>query len=137
MPLQKNLSKYWLLAGVALAGLLGLGVYLTSDLRQTATGKNQETARQALVDDAAETTEHIRYLATNQGSALDQLMILNDSVVVIDSEYGKYVDSINQLVGGSDGKYWSFYIDGELAELGADAYQPTGGEVIEWKFQKL
>lgn len=52
-----------------------------------------------------------------------------------DSSYGIYVDAINGVKGGTDGKYWTFYVDGAMSTSGADAYQTKDGEVIEWKFQ--
>jgi hypothetical protein len=59
------------------------------------------------------------------------------AVVTKDSAYGPYVDAINGVVGGTDGKYWSFYVDGKLAQKGAAEYVTTGGETIQWKFEKM
>lgn len=79
----------------------------------------------------------ITYTATTNGSALDQLKAINDTVIVKQTDMGSYVDSINGLAGGTDGKYWSFYVDGEMAQVGAGEFMPKGGEKIVWKFQKL
>ena len=57
------------------------------------------------------------------------------TVVTKDSSFGPYVDSLNGIVGGTDGKYWSFYVDGQLAQKGAADYKTVGGEKIEWKFE--
>lgn len=132
-----SISQYIALVLVSIA--LIVGIVFAVDSLQSDTS-NQETAQETTNDSKvveAETKDHISYEATTDGSALDQLQATNDSVVVIESELGKYVDSINDLAGGTDGKYWSFYVDGELADVGADAYELKGGELIEWKFQKL
>lgn len=104
----------------------------------TANAPEQATVSQAdkNTTDAA-TKDVVTYTASDEGTALEQLVELNDTVVVEESEFGKYVDSINGLKGGTDSKYWSFYIDGELASVGADGFTPEGGELIEWKFQAL
>lgn len=135
--MQKSNNKLsWLLAGLAaLLVLVVAAVFVVNNLPQDTdieSGTNQvETA----VSD--ESRDIVRFTASANGSALEQLQAVNDSVVVVESELGSYVDSINGLSGGSDGKYWSFYVDGEMAQVGAGQYQPKGGEVIEWKFQKL
>jgi hypothetical protein len=51
------------------------------------------------------------------------------------SDFGPYVDSINGLKGGTDNKYWSFYVNGELAQKGAADYVTEGGETVEWRFE--
>lgn len=79
----------------------------------------------------------VAYVGVKGVTALAQLRETTPDVVTKASSYGDYVDSIGDLRGGTDGKYWSFYIDGKLANVGAGAYTSAGGEKIEWKFQKL
>jgi hypothetical protein len=45
------------------------------------------------------------------------------------------VDSINGTTSGTGGKYWSFYVNGQQASIGAGAYTTKTGDKIEWKFQ--
>ncbi len=79
----------------------------------------------------------ITYQAKAGETSLDQLKLEADNVITKDSEYGEYVDSIEGNKSGIDGKYWSFYIDGTMATVGAGSYVQNGGEAIEWKYQKL
>ena len=79
----------------------------------------------------------ITYTAKAGDTSMVQLKREADKVITQQSEYGEFVDSIEGHKGGTDGKYWSFYIDGEMASVGAGSYTQKGGEVIEWKFQKL
>lgn len=76
----------------------------------------------------------VSFTAVSGKSVLDQLKE-QATVEVKDSSYGPYVDAINGKVGGTDNKYWSFYVDGQLAQVGAAEYMPNGGELIEWKFE--
>lgn len=85
-------------------------------------------------------TQHhddITYTATAGISSLEQLKHEASDVVTKQSSYGEYVDSIEGYAGGTDGKYWSFYVDGAMSDVGANSYIQKGGEHIEWKFQKL
>ena len=94
----------------------------------------QTQTEQAEVEQNDET--QITYAATAGKTALEQLLELNDTVVTQEASYGTYVDSINGLKGGENGAYWIFFVNGEMASVGADAYIAEGGELIEWKYQE-
>lgn len=77
---------------------------------------------------------YLRYQGQAGKTALE-LLKTEANVVTKDSSYGPYVDSINGVKGGTDGKYWAFYVNGSLAQQGADAYTTRPGDKIEWKFE--
>lgn len=79
--------------------------------------------------------DKIAFIAEANKSVLEQLQAQNRTVETKDSQYGKYVDSINGKKGGTDNKYWTFYVDGKMADKGAADYVTNGGEKIEWKFE--
>jgi hypothetical protein len=81
-----------------------------------------------------EQVTHITYEGEEGKNALD-LLKENADAETKDSSYGPYVDSIGGVKGGTDGKYWTFYINGEAATVGAGAYITKEGDTIEWKFQ--
>jgi len=45
------------------------------------------------------------------------------------------VNSINNAVGGTDGKYWQYYVNGMLPDIGADKYIITNGDLLTWSFE--
>ncbi len=45
------------------------------------------------------------------------------------------INSINNAVGGTDGKYWQYYVNGQLPEIGADKCILTNGDVVSWSFE--
>ena len=45
------------------------------------------------------------------------------------------VNSINNAIGGTDGKYWQYYVNGELPSIGADKYLLTNGDRVKWSFE--
>jgi len=86
---------------------------------------------------AATTTQQqttITYTGIKGKTALAQLKEL-EQVTTKSSQYGEYVDSINGVQGGTNGKYWSFYVNSKLSDVGAGDYTATGGETITWKFE--
>lgn len=96
----------------------------------------QPTTETSSVDMAEQPAlaEVIRFTAEPGKSILEQLEH-KAAIETKNSAYGVYVDAINGKRGGEEGKYWAFYIDGEMAQIGADTYITEGGELIEWKFE--
>ncbi|HEX7963304.1 MAG TPA: DUF4430 domain-containing protein [Candidatus Saccharimonadales bacterium] len=77
---------------------------------------------------------HLSYKGVEGKTALE-LLKQHARVVTKDSSYGEYVDSINGVVGGTSGKYWTFYVNGAQAQVGAGAYTTHSTDSIEWKFE--
>ena len=45
------------------------------------------------------------------------------------------IDSINGVANGEDGKYWQYYVNGDIPMVGADKYAVSNGDYIEWRFE--
>lgn len=45
------------------------------------------------------------------------------------------INSINNAVGGTNGKYWQYYVNGELPNVGADKYLLANGDSLLWSFE--
>ena len=118
---------------VAITGSAGLILATQSSESQPKPAATQQTpAKEAKKGTAASSS--IKYQGEEGKTALE-LLKTHAEVATKDSSYGTYVHSINGLAGGTDNKYWMFYINGTLAEMGADAYTTKAGDAIEWKFE--
>lgn len=49
-------------------------------------------------------------------------------------EFGTIVNQLGDKVGGTDGKYWLYSVNGKDANIGADQYKLEGGELISFRF---
>lgn len=129
---MQKVKKYWkaIIVVLILGAIAGIGTTagLQDGSQKTAPVKTDKTA-------ATLSQTSVTYTAKKGDTALAGLQNVA-SVTTKDSAYGAYVDSINGLEAGTDGKYWAFYIDGKLATAGAGLYIAKGGELIEWKFEK-
>ena len=102
---------------------------------------NEDKPKQSSAHEHADDHEHsentnlVTFTGQKDKTVLEQLQAEADSVDIKESSYGPYVDSINGVVGGTDGKYWTFYVDGQMANIGAAEYKTKGGEKVEWKFE--
>lgn len=137
MKIPKNTFK--VAAYIALLFALIGGIYIGANqlAGQQKYSANNTTSQEASNKTQKDNKEYIAYKGVKGDNALKTLKEVNKSVVTKTSDFGEYVDSVNNLQGGTDGKYWSFYVNGELASIGADSYIATGEETIEWKFVNL
>lgn len=124
-------------AFAAVAVAIGVTTVVLVNQPAGAPADNQQntSTQQTQAETQAENNEYlVSFTAEADKSVLDQLKT-HAEVVTKDSSFGVYVDSINGVVGGTDGKYWAYYVDGEMAQVGASEYVTKGGEVVEWKFE--
>lgn len=47
---------------------------------------------------------------------------------------GFFVESIDGFSGGTDNKWWQYWVNGKLGEKSADEKEVGDGDVVEWKF---
>lgn len=50
---------------------------------------------------------------------------------------GFFVESIDGFSGGTDNNWWQYRVNGKLGEKSADKKEIKGGDVVEWKFDKI
>jgi hypothetical protein len=117
----------------ALGGTTALTMATNAPTKDSAKVVSSQTSKPAAdVAGAASTT--VTYQGQDGKTALE-LLKQKATVVTKDSSYGPYVDSVNGVKGGEGGKYWTFYINGKMAQVGGNAYDTKGGDKIEWKFE--
>lgn len=99
---------------------------------KTAPAKNQQIA--GVQTDKGLATE-FSYFGQEGRSALE---LLKDRYRVETKEYGfgEMVQSINGVAADKD-HFWAFYINGEMAQVGAGEYSTSNGELIEWKLEEI
>ncbi|NQV12840.1 MAG: DUF4430 domain-containing protein [Parcubacteria group bacterium] len=50
-------------------------------------------------------------------------------------DYGTMVEGIGSDIGGTDGKYWMFYVNGEMPVVGVDAQKVVADDKVEFKYE--
>ncbi len=51
-------------------------------------------------------------------------------------DIGIMIEAIGEKENGQDGKYWLYYVNGEMASVSADKKEIKSGDKIEFKFEK-
>lgn len=142
-----QLKRILLVIGVI--ALIGLGVTIVQD--QSATNSNSNTAdlqnEQSgfIITTEIDTgTESKSYEAriqeeTKALALLKEIAQTNNLTLDIKSyDFGDLVEGINGVKGDTaTGFYWSFYVNDEMATVGAGEYVIKEGDRIAWKYQKL
>jgi len=51
-------------------------------------------------------------------------------------DFGTLLEGINGVKNGTEGKYWLYYLNGQMPMLGIDSQEVKAGDKIEFKFEK-
>ncbi len=70
-------------------------------------------------------------------TALDLLKMGHKVKTKTFSGLGEFVESINDKKAESNKNFWSFYVNGKQAQVGASTYKPKNKDAIEWKLESL
>lgn len=84
----------------------------------------------------AQTAEHVSYRGQDGKNALALLKAGHKVDVKVYSGIGEFVDGIDGLKSDAQ-HFWSFYVNGKQATVGASSYTTKTTELIEWKFERI
>ncbi len=131
-------SKTNIIAGViALVVAASGGAFLLTrpgDKPASTNATSQQTAPKTGKESAAVVTaDHISYKGEEGRTALE-LLKKHTTVQTKTYDFGELVTAINGQDGGGT-KYWTFYVNGAEAQVGAGAYATKGDDKIEWKLR--
>ena len=120
-----NLVAIVVVLGVLILGGSALGTHVLNKQSQKSVA-GAEFNFQPVVE------KTIVYDGQNGKTALDILKTSHE-VTSEDSSIGAFVTKIDDFENKDD-KYWMFYVNGDLATLGADQFQTKDGQKIEWRY---
>jgi hypothetical protein len=120
-------NKQAFLSIIGLVALLGLAFWVTGHRAD----QNFSTAN------SAETrSEQISYQGQQGRTALDILKQTHSVDTQEFAGFGEFVTGINGVSAGTT-HFWAFYVNGKMADVGADAYITKDSDVVEWKLEKI
>ena len=133
MLLTTRLSSSWGRSVVRARAVVCVGALIVS-LGGVACGgysgpPDIETARQGL------RPEYRIVYEGEEGKTALELLEENAEVVVTEGQGAELlVTSINGIDGGTEGRYWLYYINGEAALIAASRMNTVEGDSVEWLF---
>lgn len=115
-----------------IAAYLGVSYLLQPKLREVLRAPQVPAPKAS--ESATPKQDQVSYNCEKNSSAFDGLVKqTKGNVETKDYSFGKMVNSINGIKGGTDNKYWIYFVDGKSASVSADNYKCQDSEKIEWK----
>lgn len=118
-------KKTGLYAVIAL--LVVFGAYLVSPINNKSETANAPAAQTQITE--------VAYQGQDGKNALE-LLKASHQVETTHFDFGDMVNSIDGVTPDAE-HFWSFYINGQPATSGADAYQTKSSDTITWKLDKI
>ena len=98
--------------------------------------ESKVTVSGTMPEGASASSESAEVSIPAEGTVYDALMATGWDVKAEDSDYGKYVTSINGIANGSEGEMsgWVFTVNNEQVMEGCDVCKLADGDTVEWTF---
>ena|SRR3989338_7588983 len=128
---NRKLQLFVVIVGIALIGIVYAFTIRPANAPTTLQNVNQNDQSQQLVPPST-----IRYQGVEGKNALE---LLKSNYTVQTKEFsglGEFVVSINGIEPDSQ-HFWSFYVNGQQSQVGADQYMTKNGDKIEWKLEEI
>jgi hypothetical protein len=139
---MKNVKLFLLVLVMAMALTVFTACTETKTVEETTTTTNEVTENEQMVEVAINNGEEEKTYEFNYEEGLtayDYLMKAtekdNTELKTTEYDFGISIDGIGTMIGGTDGKYWMYYIDGQSASVAADKQEVSAGAVIEFKYE--
>jgi|TARA_B100001971_G_C18077910_1_gene476657 hypothetical protein len=123
--------------------LLGLGVNQSSDSAVSDTGLviGESTIPASMMIDTGDDLLGFNDLEIREQetawSLLEGLSKESEELSVSSTDYGDLgvlIESINEYENGADKNYWQYWVNNKYADIAANNYVISSGDVILWKF---
>lgn len=136
---DKHIGKRGVLAAISLVAAMTVTL-LAPDIKKAVEQQKTQTVStkknlDVFTQDKVGGVVTVKYSGIEGKTVLELLSAYGNKVETKSSSMGDYVDSINGIKGGTEGKYWLFYVNGEMPTLVADQYITATGDSVEWKLQ--
>ena len=134
------MHKQFILILVAIFSIGGAAYVVSdNDTAETPTESVVEVVETQEAEPTIEISEdgtYVSYDGVEGETPLATMQGLTD-VVTQSSDFGEFVTTINGLEADSSSQYWAFYVNGELANLGAGNFTAEAGDSIEWRLEEF
>ena len=121
--------------------ILGLSVYIDrqGDLQNAPTEDVQETINISLSIEDIYVNKSISVAVGD--TAYEVLQALDEEdpeLLLVAKEYpglGILIEGINGKINGEDDKYWQYFVNGTMPQVGADKLELKDGDIVEWRYE--
>ena len=139
--MNKNVLQILGVGTIALALIFGLSVYIDrqSNLQNAPTEDVQETINISLSIEGVYTNKSIPVAVGDTVYEVLQTLNEDDSeLLLVAKEYpglGILIEGMNGKINGEDDKYWQYFVNDTMPQVGADKLELKDGDVVEWRYE--
>ncbi len=139
--MKSNITK--IITGAIILVIIIIGMYFIQNNDSNETNTNTTVAEKlsisTTIDNGDLATSYDKKISSGS-TALDVLKLISaeDGIILgtSTSDFGVLINSIDSIGGNTeDGKYWSFYVNDEMASVGVADYTVNDNDVILMKYQ--
>ena len=140
--MNKNVLQILGVGTIALALIFGLSVYIDrqSNLQNAPTEDVQETINISLSIEGVYTNKSIPVAVGDTVYEVLQTLDKEDSeLLLVAKEYsglGILIEGINGKINGEDDKYWQYFVNDTMPQVGVDKLELKDGDYVEWRYEK-
>lgn len=135
--MNKNVKKISIIAVIAIILIVGVVVIVNnSNKDENGVNDNKKTITISVYNKENENI-YKENIDTDKKYLFDAISKKEDlKVVSEDSQYGKYITSMLGIEQGEN-YYWSYYIDGQYAEVGVSNCEIEDGKTYDFKIESM
>lgn len=90
---------------------------------------------------SSDQTQDLSFVVSGGESVLDLLQKAKESgkitFVAKSYDFGTLIEELNGLKNSDNGKNWMYYLNDQAATVGVESLKVTGGDKVEFKFEKF
>lgn len=134
--MKNNIKKIGVISAIAIILVIGVVVAVINNSNKNVNNENKKTITISVFNKENENIYKER-VNTDKQYLIEVLEENKDlDVKAEDSQYGKYITSIKGIEQG-DNYYWSYYIDGQYAEVGVSSCEIENGKTYDFKIESM
>ncbi|WP_246256625.1 DUF4430 domain-containing protein [Isoptericola halotolerans] len=85
----------------------------------------------------AQDVTELSYAGEDGQTALDLLLVHDPEAEVSGEGEMAFVTAIKGHAAEDGAEFWAFYVDGEMAQVGAGSFETEDGQQIQWKLEEI
>lgn len=134
--MKNNIKKIGVISAIAIILVIGVVAAVINNSNKNVNNENKKTITISVFNKENENIYKER-VNTDKQYLIEVLEENKDlDVKAEDSQYGKYITSIKGIEQG-DNYYWSYYIDGQYAEVGVSSCEIENGKTYDFKIESM
>jgi len=138
--LSLTVAAFFMAASILMTGCFKQEQTNSTSVNSASVNEEKAATAELIINDGSGNKQTTVVL---DGEAMTALQILRQGAAKLDLElqtkeyeFGTAVEGIGGKIGGAEGKYWLYYINGQMANVGVDAQAVQAGDKLEFKYEK-